>query len=86
VAQRAAVWTPTPDVVARANVTRFIEWLEASRNLRFDGYDPLRRWSVDHLEEFWEAVWDFYGLGDPRPGRCCPRTRCRAPRGSRGRG
>ena len=45
------------------------------------------RWT--QLEHFWEAVWDFYDLGDERPAanRCCPRAaRCPAPAGSPARG
>jgi len=32
------------------------------------GYPALHAWSVEHLEEFWRAIWDFFGLqadGDP---------------------
>ena len=32
-----------------------------------DDYEALRQWSVDDLEGFWAAVWDFFELGE-RPG------------------
>lgn len=28
----------------------------------FDDYDSLRRWSVEDLEGFWSAVWEFCGV------------------------
>lgn len=31
-----------------------------------NGYAPLWRWSVDDLDGFWSAIWDFFGL-PPRP-------------------
>jgi acetoacetyl-CoA synthetase len=66
--ERRPLWTPTAEDIARANVTRFMAWLDASRGLRFDDYELLRRWSIERLEDFWEAVWDFYALGDRPPG------------------
>jgi acetoacetyl-CoA synthetase len=43
-------------------MTEFIRWLGAERGLSFDGYDELWRWSVDDLDGFWSAIWDFFGV------------------------
>ena len=56
------LWEPSPETVAGANVTRFMEWLHAEKGLRFDDYPALWRWSTDDLEGFWGAVWDFFGI------------------------
>src|SRR5918999_1245190 len=61
------LWTPSPDQVAYANVTAFTKWLEEHRGLRFPDYHALWRWSVDDLEAFWGAVWDFFGIEASRP-------------------
>jgi acetoacetyl-CoA synthetase len=64
------LWTPSPDRVQRACLTRFAGWLERERGLHFDGYAELWQWSVDELPEFWTAVVEFFGvkLGeDPGP-------------------
>ena len=58
----ALLWQPSPEVAAGANVTRFMGWLAAEKGLRFDDYHALWRWSVDDLEGFWGAVWDFLGI------------------------
>ena len=58
----ALLWEPSPETAAGANVTRFMRWLAAERGLRFDDYHALWRWSVDDLEGFWGAVWDFFGI------------------------
>jgi acetoacetyl-CoA synthetase len=50
------LWTPSPERVARANVTAFM------RELGHADYDALRQWSVDDLEGFWAAIWETYGL------------------------
>jgi acetoacetyl-CoA synthetase len=56
------LWTPSPEQVARANLTDFTGWLAAGRGMRFDGYDALWRWSVTDLDGFWRAVWDYCGI------------------------
>jgi len=61
------LWTPSPEAVARANLTRF-----AARHRPGADYAALWRWSVDRPEEFWPAVWSFGGvvadaLSDGRP-------------------
>jgi acetoacetyl-CoA synthetase len=44
---------------------RYLAWLGASRNLRFDGYDDLWRWSVDAPGAFWRSVWDHFEVVAP---------------------
>jgi acetoacetyl-CoA synthetase len=62
------LWEPSAEVVERSRLTGFMRWLDAERGLEFDGYEALWRWSVDDLEGFWAAIWDFFGVqadGDP---------------------
>jgi acetoacetyl-CoA synthetase len=35
-------------------------WLRAERGLTFGDYDALWQWSVDDLDGFWAAIWDFF--------------------------
>jgi acetoacetyl-CoA synthetase len=56
------LWTPSPDDIARANLTGFTGWLAAERGLRFGDYAALWRWSVQDLDGFWQAVWDRFGV------------------------
>ena len=61
------LWTPGPTQVARANVTGFTRWLGETRGHEFAGYDALWRWSVTDLDGFWQAVWDYCGVGASAP-------------------
>src|SRR5262245_35122626 len=54
------LWEPPAELVENARMTELMRWLERERGLRFDGYDELWRWSVDDLEGFWSAIWDFF--------------------------
>lgn len=60
-------WTPSAATVADAKITRFVDWLGRERGLSFADYDALWRWSVDDLEGFWGAVWDYFGVVSPTP-------------------
>jgi acetoacetyl-CoA synthetase len=47
------LWTPSPERIERANLTRFAR----KRGLPLE-YHRLWQWSVDNLDDFWAAVWD----------------------------
>jgi acetoacetyl-CoA synthetase len=64
------LWEPPASLRERARMTEFIAWLEVERGLRFEGYEELWRWSVEDLDGFWSAIWDFFDVqadGDPDP-------------------
>lgn len=54
------LWEPPAEMVERSRLTEFMRWLERERGLSFDGYPELWQWSVDELEAFWDAIWDFF--------------------------
>ncbi len=56
------LWEPSAALVENARLTEFMAWLEAERGLRFGDYEALWRWSVDDLDAFWGAIWDFFGV------------------------
>jgi acetoacetyl-CoA synthetase len=59
------LWTPSPRSVADANMTRFIGALNQAYKTKLRGYEDAWRWSIGHLEEFWDAVWQYGGvIGD----------------------
>jgi acetoacetyl-CoA synthetase len=54
------LWEPSAELIERSQLTEFMRWLRAERELDFAGYDALWQWSVDDLDGFWAAVWDFF--------------------------
>ncbi|HEX2085377.1 MAG TPA: acetoacetate--CoA ligase [Solirubrobacteraceae bacterium] len=52
------LWTPSTETIERATMTRFMRELDRG----FETYDDLWRWSVDDLEGFWAAIWDWFGV------------------------
>jgi acetoacetyl-CoA synthetase len=61
------MWTPSPERIERANLTRYQRWLAERRGLRFGSYDELWRWSVKDLDGFWSSIWEFFEVGGPAP-------------------
>src|SRR5205085_4672478 len=61
------LWTPSPERVERATLTRFQRWLSERRGLEFDDYTELWRWSVDDLEAFWGAIAEFFDVHFQEP-------------------
>ena len=68
------IWKPDALRAAASNMAKFSAAvahehglaLHAGGALRSSDYEKLWRWSIDHPEKFWPAVWKFVGLrGEP---------------------
>lgn len=55
----------TPPFVPQIRL--YQDWLRNERNLTFDSYDALWRWSTTDLDAFWQSVWDYFKLQSPTP-------------------
>ena len=54
------LWQPSEEGKAKANITRYMGWLQETRGLTFGSYHDLWRWSVTDIEGFWASIWDFF--------------------------
>ena len=45
----------------------YLAWLERKSGLQLSCYGELWSWSVDRLEDFWQTVWDYYGVHSATP-------------------
>jgi acetoacetyl-CoA synthetase len=54
------LWRPTAAAVESSNLTAFIDWLRAERGVDVAAYPELWQWSVDDLEGFWNAIFDYF--------------------------
>ena len=53
------LWVPSEDVINNANMTRFIQFVNQWYGQNCKSYWDLYLWSIDHIPDFWAAVWDF---------------------------
>ena len=61
------LWTPPAAYCALSGVERFRHWVNARNGLDLEDYEALRRWSVDELEKFWAACWDYFDIRSETP-------------------
>jgi acetoacetyl-CoA synthetase len=53
------LWRPSPERIRHAQLTQFIAAVSGILAPTIKDWDDLWRWSVDHPEHFWPAVWKF---------------------------
>jgi acetoacetyl-CoA synthetase len=53
------LWKPSAESIRKTNMYRFMQIINARYNQKFGDYPALYRWSVDHIPEFWAAMWEF---------------------------
>jgi acetoacetyl-CoA synthetase len=62
------LWEPAPELIQRARITDYRRWLvnERGAGLRggagSSGYQELWDWSVAEPEQFWDSVWEYFGV------------------------
>ncbi len=61
------LWTPSPERIEQANLTRFMRWVNEQHGLDCKTYDDLYAWSVRDIPAFWESVWKFVGIRHSTP-------------------
>jgi acetoacetyl-CoA synthetase len=74
------IWTPSPERIERANLTRFIAQVRAlgedGRAESVNDFESLFEWSIRNVELFWLEVRRFGGIvtGPPDPDVACERV------------
>jgi acetoacetyl-CoA synthetase len=62
------LWAPSAEMVEGSRLTAYERWLAEERDLHFEDYHALWRWSVTEIEEFWRTIWDYFQVisdGEP---------------------
>ncbi len=55
------LWEPSPQRIEQAQITRYQRWL-AQRGVAAPGYTGLWEWSVREPAQFWDSIWDYFGV------------------------
>jgi acetoacetyl-CoA synthetase len=56
------LWTPSPSTIDHANITHYQQWLSTHYGLTFLDYEALWNWSVNHPDDFWESLLEFFDV------------------------
>jgi acetoacetyl-CoA synthetase len=61
--QPTVLWEPSEQLIERATITRFARWVAEARGVDVAGdYHALWRWSVEDVDAFWAAIWEFFDV------------------------
>lgn len=59
------LWQPSADTIADANMTHFLQQINADHQQALANYHDLYQWSIDNNETFWSTIWDYFRvIGD----------------------
>ena len=61
------LWAPTAHSIDQTEIGRFMAWLRENRGLEFSSAQGLWQWSVDDLDGFWSAIWEFFSIRSHTP-------------------
>ncbi len=53
------LWTPSPEFKRTTGMAAFMAFVNERHGRDIDTYEALYRFSVDEMEDFWPAIWDF---------------------------
>ncbi len=56
------LWTPSTTTIEQANISRYLNWINKTKNQTFTGYQHLWEWSVENVETFWESIWQYFEI------------------------
>lgn len=60
--QGEILWRPTAAQISDSRLAHFMQYMKQEHGKSFEDYASLWQWSVDELEVFWRAVWQFFDI------------------------
>ena len=66
-AEGTLLWEPSAEVRERSNLRDYLGWLREKKQLDFQSYADLYRWSVDDLAAFWSSIWEYFDVESHSP-------------------
>lgn len=64
---RTPLWIPSEERQQQANISRFMDEVNARQKLNLRSYAELYQWSVENIPDFWAAIWDFAEIKASKP-------------------
>jgi len=54
------LWIPSQEYTESSSLYAFQQYIESKINIQFSNYQEFHLWSINHLEDFWEYILDFF--------------------------
>jgi len=59
---KKALWIPDAELSASSEMAKYMRYININYGKSFSDYQELYRWSVDHIAEFWESLWEYFDI------------------------
>lgn len=56
------LWEGNTKFINNTHLKDYQSWLSKSRQLHFKNYHEIWKWSTDHIEDFWQSIWDYFKI------------------------
>lgn len=56
------LWSPSEQFIKDSNLNHYIMWLKKTKDLSFGNYDDLWNWSVEHVADFWQSLFEYFDI------------------------
>ena len=56
------LWSPSDKRVKSSQMYKFIKIINEKNNINIQNFPDLHFWSIDNMDDFWSAIWDFFGV------------------------
>lgn len=63
------LWQPPAKNLTHSQMAQFLQFVNQHYSARLNDYFDLHAWSINHLSEFWQAVWTFMDVIAAQPAR-----------------
>jgi acetoacetyl-CoA synthetase len=63
---KTPLWSPSEEWIKKANVSRFIDYVNGKQSRKLKTFADLYQWSVESTPDFWARMWEFADLKSSR--------------------
>ncbi|WP_242158146.1 acetoacetate--CoA ligase [Aestuariivivens sediminis] len=61
------LWEGSDAFKENSHLYEYSKWLSSTHGLQLNSYNALWQWSVDHIEDFWKSIWDYFKVISHKP-------------------
>jgi acetoacetyl-CoA synthetase len=61
------LWKPSEEQIKSSNMYRFMNVVNDKYQQNFSEFEPLYKWSIENIADFWETFWEFADIIASKP-------------------
>ena len=56
------LWKPSKDQIENSQMDAFRLQVNSRFNINLNNYNELYDWSINHISDFWKAIWGYMAI------------------------